>query len=110
MLGADILAHPARSELAGLVIIEAMTAGLPVLVTDVCGYANHVQLANAGVVLPSPYNQVELNAALLNMLSDPQVHLQENGIKYTQAMSKQSSPQVEADLIVQFAHEKLKKT
>lgn len=37
MMGSDLLVHVARSELAGLVLIEAMTAGLPVLVTDVCG-------------------------------------------------------------------------
>jgi UDP-glucose:(heptosyl)LPS alpha-1,3-glucosyltransferase len=109
MLGADVLAHPARSELAGLVIIEAMTAGLPVLVTDVCGYASHVQQADAGVVLKSPYNQNELNSALLSILSAPQAHWQQAGVAYTQAILQQSSASAEADLIIKFAQEKTKK-
>jgi UDP-glucose:(heptosyl)LPS alpha-1,3-glucosyltransferase len=106
MLGADVLAHPARSELAGLVIIEAMTAGLPVLVTDVCGYASHVQLANAGAVLKSPYHQAECNEALAKMLEAPQAHWQQAGLDYTQHMLKQSSGSAEADFLIRFAHEK----
>jgi UDP-glucose:(heptosyl)LPS alpha-1,3-glucosyltransferase len=109
MLGADVLAHPARSELAGLVIIEAMTAGLPVLVTDVCGYASHIQQAGAGVVLKSPYQQNELNSALQAMLDAPQAHWQQAGVDYTQAILQQSSASAEADLIIQFAQEKAKK-
>lgn len=105
MQGADILMHPARSELAGIVLIEAMTAGLPVLVTDVCGYAAHVQRAGAGVVLQ--FNQADLNAALLQMLSVPQTHWQQGGLAYTQQLLQQQSANVEADLLVQFAHEKL---
>ena len=116
MLGADVLAHPARSELAGIVLIEAMTAGLPVLVTDVCGYANHIARAGAGIVLPSPFSQAALNAALHRMLSAPeaslqqvleqQVQWQQGGINYTQMMLKQSSPTIEADLLLEFAKNK----
>ncbi len=110
MLGADVLAHPARSELAGLVIIEAMPAGLPVLATDVCGYASHVQQAAAGIVLRSPYNQKTLNETLLAMLNTSQSHWQHVGVDYTQAMLRQSSPNVEADLIMQFTLEKQEKS
>ncbi|MBD3647335.1 MAG: glycosyltransferase family 4 protein, partial [Pseudomonadales bacterium] len=39
LLGADLLVHPAYSENTGTVILEAIVAGLPVLATDVCGYA-----------------------------------------------------------------------
>lgn len=106
MLGADVLAHPARSELAGLVIIEAMTAGLPVLVTDVCGYASHVLRANAGVVLKSPYHQAECNAALAKVLEAPQASWQQAGLDYTQSILKQSSGSAEADLLIRFALEK----
>jgi UDP-glucose:(heptosyl)LPS alpha-1,3-glucosyltransferase len=109
MFGADVLAHPARSELAGIVLMEAMTAGLPIIVTDVCGYAEHVKKAGAGVVLQSPFEQAMLNAALLSMLSAPQAHWSHAGIDYTQAILKESSSSVEADLIVQFAQNKMKK-
>lgn len=105
MLGADVLAHPARSELAGIVLMEAMTAGLPVLVTDVCGYAPHVQKADAGIVLQLPFEQSALNVALHKMLSAPEQNWQQNGLRYTQTLLQQSSASIEADLLIQFAQD-----
>jgi UDP-glucose:(heptosyl)LPS alpha-1,3-glucosyltransferase len=103
MLGADLLAHPARSELAGLVIIEAMTAGLPVLLTDVCGYASHVQNAGAGLVLKLPFTQTVLNDAMQKMLSTSNTNWAKAGVDYTQAMLRESSASAEADLIIALA-------
>lgn len=40
--GADLLLHPARKELAGNVILEAMLCACPVLASDHCGYAHYV--------------------------------------------------------------------
>ncbi|MFA7351131.1 MAG: glycosyltransferase family 4 protein [Methylotenera sp.] len=108
MVGADIFAHPARSELAGIVLIEAMTAGLPVLVTDVCGYASRVAEANAGVVLPSPYSQLEMNSALAMMLQSPrQVEWQAHGKQYTGHIKNTSSACAEADYMINYAQQKL---
>jgi UDP-glucose:(heptosyl)LPS alpha-1,3-glucosyltransferase len=67
LLAADLLVHPARSEAAGMILIEALTAGLPVLSTDVCGYAFHIERASAGKVLASPFNQEECDAAVIEM-------------------------------------------
>lgn len=103
MMGADLLAHPARSELAGLVIIEAMTAGLPVLLTEICGYASHVKSADAGMVLQSPFNQAELNDSMQKMLSEPRAYWSKAGMEYTQAILHQTSERAEADLIVKLA-------
>ncbi|HQS37408.1 MAG: group 1 glycosyl transferase [Methylotenera sp. 24-45-7] len=110
MLGADILAHPARSELAGIVLIEAMTAGLPVLVTDVCGYATHVAEANAGLVLPSPYQQQDMNQALVMMLQDAkQVTWRASGQAYVRHIKNTSSAKAEADFIIAFSEQKVTK-
>ena len=68
MLAADVLVHPARSEAAGIVLLEALVAGLPVVVTGVCGYADHIEAAGAGLVLPEPFSQADLDAALACML------------------------------------------
>ena len=103
MLGANLLAHPARSELAGLVIVEAMTAGLPVLLTDVCGYASHVQAAGAGIVLDSPFDQSQCNQALYSMLIVDNLAWTQGGIDYTQSILQNSSPTSEADLIIGFS-------
>lgn len=106
MLGANLLAHPARSELAGIVIIEAMTAGLPVLLTDVCGYASHVTSAGAGIVLKSPFNQTQCNERLQAMLLAENSSWTEAGLRYTAAILQTASPTAEADLIIQFAFDK----
>ncbi len=82
MLAGDLLIHPAYSENTGTVILEAIISGLPVIATDVCGYAQHINLANAGVVLHSPFVQNDLNASLLNTLVSPKEQWRENGIAY----------------------------
>ena len=40
--GADLLLHPAYSEAAGLVLLEAMVAGVPVIASAVCGHAHYI--------------------------------------------------------------------
>ncbi|WP_409309917.1 glycosyltransferase family 4 protein [Pectobacterium sp. B1J-3] len=72
MAAADLLMHPAHQEAAGIVLLEAITAGLPVMVTEVCGYAFYINNAQAGVVIPSPYDQKSLNAALHDTLNQPE--------------------------------------
>jgi UDP-glucose:(heptosyl)LPS alpha-1,3-glucosyltransferase len=64
LLAADVLIHPARQEAAGVVLLEALVAGLPVVTTDVCGYAHHIEAAGAGIVLPAPFSQAQLDTAL----------------------------------------------
>jgi UDP-glucose:(heptosyl)LPS alpha-1,3-glucosyltransferase len=70
LFGADLLIHPAYSENTGTVLLEALAAGLPVLTTDVCGYAHYINEARGGEVVPSPFSQAALNAALSSLLSD----------------------------------------
>lgn len=104
MLGADLLAHPARSELAGIVIMEAMTAGLPILLTSECGYAPHVLKANAGRVLDSPFQQDEMNLALADMLTSDQLVLwKTNGIAYVKQINDTSSDAQEANFMISYA-------
>jgi UDP-glucose:(heptosyl)LPS alpha-1,3-glucosyltransferase len=106
MLAADIFVHAARSELAGLVIIEAMTAGLPVIVTENCGYAAHVAAAKVGHVLSSPFNQQEFNLALKNILVSQNLkELGQFGVTYTNQIAATNSTCFEADLLESFAKE-----
>ena len=67
MLGADLFLHPARNESAGSALIEALAAGLPVLTTDICGFAPYVQKAT-GTVLESPFRQDKLAEMLSDMI------------------------------------------
>lgn len=64
MAAADLLVHPARTETTGTVILEAIVNGLPVVASAVCGYAQHISRANAGLVLPEPFSQAAYIAGL----------------------------------------------
>lgn len=82
-LTADLLIHPARSEAAGMILLEALTAGLPVLATDVCGYAFHLKRAQAGCLLAAPFDQAACDAALREMLdSNERAAWSANGVSY----------------------------
>ena len=102
LLGADLLIHPAYNENTGTVLLEALVAGLPVLVTDVCGYAHYIAEADAGRVLPSPFRQAALDAALREMLSDAAARAawSRNGLAYAESADLYSMPERAADVIL----------
>jgi UDP-glucose:(heptosyl)LPS alpha-1,3-glucosyltransferase len=108
MLAADLYFHPARSESAGMVLLEAMTAGLPVLTTDTCGYAFHVTNAGAGRVLASPFDQEACNRALAEMLtSKNSAQWRANGLAYAAREDLYSCHERAADIIEETIREKL---
>jgi UDP-glucose:(heptosyl)LPS alpha-1,3-glucosyltransferase len=83
--GADLLIHPARSENTGNVIVEAIAAGLPVLCSGTCGYASHVQSAQAGSVIDEPFAQENLNRQLVEMLDRKKLQAwQNNALEYAE--------------------------
>ena len=107
LLGADLLIHPAYNENTGTVLLEALVSGLPVLVTDVCGYAHYIAEADAGRVLPSPFEQDSLNRLLAEMLEDAPARAawSRNGLAYADHADLYSMPQRAADLILGRPHE-----
>ena len=101
MLCADMLIHPAYTESAGMVLLEALAAGLPVLTTQNCGYATHIKAARAGVSLPVPFKQKSFNQSLLAMIESPQRALwQKNAKNYAEKEDLYSLHQRAAQLIV----------
>jgi len=64
MAQSSLLVHPARADLTGNVILEALGNGLPAVVSAACGFAEHVERAGAGVVLAAPFVQADLDRAL----------------------------------------------
>jgi UDP-glucose:(heptosyl)LPS alpha-1,3-glucosyltransferase len=102
LFAADLLIHPAYNENTGTVLLEALVAGLPVLVTDVCGYAHYVREAGAGTVLGSPFRQEALNQALAAMLADPAARARwsANGLDFADRADIYSLHARAAELIV----------
>ena len=98
---ADFLIHAARSENTGTVLIEAMICGLPVLVTGNCGFAFHVEAADAGVVLPEPFDQQKMNLGLRQFLtSDRDLAWRRNGPAYCKRTDLYSLIQRAAEVII----------
>jgi UDP-glucose:(heptosyl)LPS alpha-1,3-glucosyltransferase len=107
MQGADLLVHPARRELAGHVLLEAMASGLPVLASDVCGYAFHVKQANAGRLLATPLESDELGRELVGMLTSSQRESwAANGLDYAHTIMAANGGSAEADILVRLAQHK----
>ena len=62
--GADLLTHPARLDVTGSVILEAIVNGLPVIATGNCGYSPHIAAADAGIALMGAFDQRAFEGAL----------------------------------------------
>jgi UDP-glucose:(heptosyl)LPS alpha-1,3-glucosyltransferase len=104
LIGADLLLHPAYQENTGTVLIEAMSAGLPVLATDNCGYGFHVDRAGAGELVPSPFRQEILNHMLVSMLtSENKDRWGLNGKKYIEETDVYGRHEKAADIIEMVA-------
>lgn len=101
MAAADLLVHPAKQEAAGIVLLEAVAAGLPVIVTEVCGYAPYITDARCGVVINEPFSQAALNKTLADALGTPS-RLSEwaaNARHYADTQDLYSLPEKVADMI-----------
>ncbi|MCZ5725910.1 glycosyltransferase [Escherichia coli] len=100
MAAADLSLHPAYREAAGIVLLEAITAGLPVLTTAVCGYAHYIVDANCGEAIAEPFRQETLNEILRKALT--QSSLRRPGGKcghYADTQDLYSLPEKAADII-----------
>ena len=101
---ADFLLHPAYSESAGKVLLEALTHGLPVLTTDTCGYAPHILDAKAGAVIESPFSQETLNQTVRTFIqdSDQRQQMSKNALAYAASEDLYSCHQAAAKIIEQM--------
>lgn len=98
---ADLLIHPPYSENTGTVLLEAMICGLPVLTTANCGFAFHVEEAQAGLICPMPFEQRRLDALLSEMLaSDRRDAWRQNGPRYCAHTDLYSLIERAADVII----------
>ena len=104
----DLMVHPAHNENTGTVLLEAIAAGLPVLATDVCGYAHHIKAAEAGIVLDSPFDQEVLNTRLASMLTSPYLdRWSANGQRYGTNPALYKMPASAVDAIEAYEQKKV---
>ena len=100
MRAADLLVHPARLDVTGTVILEAIAAGLPVITTALCGYAPHVRFAEAGVVLDEPFSGDALLQALRGADRQSRLRWGGNATAYARSADLYSGLDRAADIIV----------
>lgn len=67
---ADALLHPAYSENTGTVLLEGMVAGLPVIATEVCGYAHYIDDQHMGEVIPATVTPLQMADAIERVLTN----------------------------------------
>jgi UDP-glucose:(heptosyl)LPS alpha-1,3-glucosyltransferase len=102
LMGADFLVHPAYVENTGTVLLEAIVAGLPVIATDVCGYAPYIEQAKAGCLIPSPFGQETFNTLLKQMIeASAHENWSANGIAFAADADIYDMPERAADFICQ---------
>lgn len=107
MQGADVCVHPAYRENTGLVILEGMACGAPMLVTASCGYAHHVADADAGIVSELPFDQAAFNRQFLEMRqTDKKPQWSANGLKYAQHIMQTNDGSAEANILIELAQRK----
>lgn len=110
MQGADACIHPAYRENTGLVILEGMACGAPMLVTASCGYAHHVADADTGIVSAYPFNQAEFNQQFLQMIqTDKKIEWAKNGLSYVQQIMQANDGGAEAEILIKLANQKTSK-
>ncbi len=108
MLAADLLVHPARAEAAGVVLLEALVLGLPVVVTDNCGHAHHVSAARAGLVLPSPFSESDYTRAIMRFFDGVfRAECRESALLYTRLTDLRSMHAFAADMIRQIVDSRM---
>ena len=102
LLAADLLLHPARHENTGTVLLEALVAGLPLLVTEVCGYAHYVLDADCGRVATQPFDQSAFNRLLAEMLASDRdrARWHDNALRFADETDLYSMPERAADVIL----------
>jgi glycosyltransferase involved in cell wall biosynthesis len=91
MLSADILIHPARWEGFGLVFLEAMRAGLPVVATRAGAIPEIVADGITGLLVP-PDDPDQLAAAIIELIRNPARRL-EMGAAGFERLKKCFSPE-----------------
>ena len=107
MWSADLLLHPAYSEAAGLVLLEAMVAGLPVIASAVCGYAHHIEENAMGRVLADPITPPTIAAAIASVFAEGSAIWHERSRQTAREADIFSMPQRAAEIIERVGAQKL---
>lgn len=80
--GFDILILPSRFDAFAMVVVEAMSIGLPVIVSKEVGASPHVEIASAGLLCDSNVESISATVSKMLMMEDEWFEMGQNGIQY----------------------------
>lgn len=98
----DIFCLPTEEDAFGLVIGEAMSCGLPVVITDRCGIKDYIENYKSGVIVQYDNIEEELHLALETLLNDQEM-CRKIGIYARKMIEKELSWKMIASKYVQLA-------
>lgn len=94
---ADLLVHPTLEDSYGMVVLEAMAHGLPVIVSDApySGIAKELQHGHNALLLSKPADSRELAAHIRSLLDDPTYSraMAERGVAFAASNSWEQAAQ-----------------
>lgn len=102
----DLLLHPARKELAGNVILEAMLCGCPVVASYHCGYAHYVTEQKMGALIPAKASPAAIAGLVASTLATDAAVWRARGEHFAQTSDVFSRPAVAIAALEKFASEK----
>ncbi len=70
LCASDLMVHLAREEGTGTVLLEAMSCGIPVVCSAVCGWSPYIAEATPETVIPEPYSEQEARTTLKKTLGN----------------------------------------
>lgn len=106
---ADIVLLPTRADVWGITPLEAMACSVPPIVTAAAGSSIAVRDGVTGVVLPEPFEQQALTAAIMRLVADPSLRTEmgKAGIAVAKRHSQvERSRRIEEDLVAVSAQRK----
>ena len=95
----DLFVFPSSTDTSGLVVLEAQAAGLPVIVSDRGGPAEHVKPGETGLVVPGD-DRAALVDAIRTLLADDTRRHEMGRAAREHMLSVAGSPEVHGDAIL----------
>ena len=94
---ADVFVLPSYSENFGVAVVEAMGAGIPVVVSDQVGIHREVSGAEAGLVVQCLTEQLE--TALTRLIADHQIRTKMG--RNARELARQFAPEIVTDQLIE---------
>ena len=103
-MASDILAMPSRNDSFGMVVLEAMMAGLPTIITETVGARDLIESGTHGFVLPADPSVSDVSEKLSFLLKkENRLRMGENAREVARHQTWESRVDQVAELYEQFA-------